>query len=101
MSFKKKRIPHELIIRDLKWAQPYERNRWLLWSITALLCVGMLSFIVVLSMFPRKSDDVSILSLPTDVNFEGAEKVADGIKRETRIVLPMKTHGQGVAVSDE
>ena len=61
MSFKRKRIPHELIIRDSKWEQPYERNRWLLWSIAALLFAGVLSFTIILSMFPEVSDDASIV----------------------------------------
>ena len=38
---------------------------------------------------------------PTDVNFESAEQFADGIKGETRIVLPIKTNVLEVAVSDE
>ena len=62
MSFKRKRIPHELIIRDSKWEQPYESNRWLLWSIAALLFAGVLSFMIILSMFPGTSDDASICS---------------------------------------
>ena len=101
MSFKRKRIPHELIIRDSKWEQPYESNRWLLWSIAALLFAGVLSFMIILSMFPGTSDDASIVVRPTDVNFEGAEQFADGIKGETRIVLPIKTNVLEVAVSDE
>jgi anti-sigma factor RsiW len=101
VSFKRKRIPHELIIRDAKWEQPYERNRWLLWSIAALLFAGVLSFMIILSMFPGMSDDGSIVVRPTDVNFESAEQFADGIKGETRIVLPIKTDVLEVPVSDE
>ena len=101
MSFKRKRIPHELIIRDSKWEQPYESNRWLLWSIAALLFAGVLSFMIILSMFPGTSDDASIVVRPTDVNFESAEQLTDGIKGETRIVLPIKTNVLEVAVSDE
>ncbi len=101
MTFKRKRIPHELIIRDLQWEQPYEKHRWLLWSIAALLGAGILSFIIILSMFPGMSDDASIDSRPTDINFEGAEPVASGIQTETRIVLPIKTGVWEEAVSNE
>ena len=101
MSFKRKRIPHELIIRDSKWEQPYESNRWLLWSIAALLFAGVLSFMIILSMFPGTSDDAAIVVRPTDVNFESEEQLTDGIKGETRIVLPIKTNVLEVAVSDE
>lgn len=101
MSFKRKRIPHELIIRDSKWEQPYESNRWLLWSIAALLVAGLLSFMIILSMFPETSDDASIVVRPTGINFEGAEQFADDLKGETRIVLPINTNVPEVAVSDE
>ena len=101
MSFKRKRIPHELIIRDSKWEQPYERNRWLLWSIAALLFAGVLSFTIILSMFPEVSDDASIVGRPIGINFEGVEQFADDTKGETRIVLPIKTSVLEVAVSDE
>jgi len=57
VSFKKKRIPNELILGKSEWEQPYEKNRWLLWSIAALLCVGLLSLIVVLSLAPSVTGD--------------------------------------------
>ena len=61
----------------------------------------VLSFMIILSMFPGTSDDASIVVRPTDVNFESAEQLTDGIKGETRIVLPIKTNVLEVAVSDE
>jgi len=86
VSFKKKRIPHELIIRESEWEQPYEKNRWLLWSIAALLCAGVLSLIVVLSLFPGFGE-ANNGSNPSSV-----QEATDGSGRartETRIVVPI------------
>jgi len=81
LSFKKKRIPHELILKDSEWEQPYEKHRWLLWSVAALLCAGLLSFVVVLSLFNPLLDSPSTAGSPTEMRIED--------ESSTRIVVPL------------
>lgn len=78
VSFKKKRIPHELILKESEWEQPYEKNRWLVWSIAALICAGLVSLIIVLSLFPEINDDPSTsISIPGEVRTQVPVSIED------------------------
>jgi hypothetical protein len=78
VSFKKKRIPHELILKGSEWEQPYEKNRWLLWSIAALICAGLLSLIVVLSLFPKINDEaLTNMTIPGETRTQVTVPIED------------------------
>ena len=46
MSFKTKKIPEHLIIRDSTWERPKKRGRWILWLLGPLFYFALLAFTI-------------------------------------------------------